>query len=254
MLKILTLNLNYYVEKHGPWPRRRELICQAIESAQPDILAFQAVRQKPQAYDGQNQAAQLAALFPELQHIFFRPALETPGGGHKGSAIVSRLPMAAQDALELSLKPGLEDSDRRVVLHARFDLPGHTLHLFNGHFSWVPQQSVNNIQETLDYMAQFDGPALLVGDLNTPDDSDLLERLRAAGLTDAWARLRPGEAGRTFESSEPSIRIDYAWANTGLQPRLHSIEIIANQRTANGIGASDHFGLLIELDLPAEIA
>ena len=65
MLKVMTLNLNYYETKHGTWEERRDLIVQAIRGAQPDILALQAVRQDPDRYDGLNQASQLSRLVPE---------------------------------------------------------------------------------------------------------------------------------------------------------------------------------------------
>ncbi len=39
MLKIMTLNLSFLVDKHGPWRERRELIAREILQHSPDIIA-----------------------------------------------------------------------------------------------------------------------------------------------------------------------------------------------------------------------
>lgn len=249
MLKILTLNLNLYGQKYGPWERRRQIVCDVLESAQPEIVALQAVRQEPHAFDGLDQASQLAGLLPAYRNVIFRPAMHTPDGGQEGSAILSRLPIAAADVLPLTLLPGLDDTNQRAVIHARFDLPAGPLHLFNAHLSWVDTQTDESLNELLPYLGRFEGLALLLGDLNTPSNSPLLERFRQAGLTDLWQKLQPDQPGFTFESGNPSLRIDYLWANAGLAERARSIEIVANQPDEAGRRASDHFGLLAGFDL-----
>lgn len=249
MLKVLTLNLNFYITKHGPWEARGEVVRRVIAAETPDILAFQAVRSDPAEYDGLSQAAQFRQWMPEYEHLVFEPAVEHENGVQEGSAILSRLPFSGSDRLPLTLLPGLDDTSPRVVVHARFDLPTGPFHLFNAHFSWVGEQAEKNLDEALPYFRRFDGKALLVGDLNTPSDSPLLERLRLAGWTDVWAEQHPGRPGYTFEAGAPSLRIDYAWANEPLKPHVRGIKITADQPHESGAQASDHYGLLVTLDL-----
>jgi endonuclease/exonuclease/phosphatase family metal-dependent hydrolase len=123
MLKIMTLNLNYYGDRDGPWPARRFLVCEAIRAEDPDIIAFQAVERDSGLDGGRDQAAQIAEIFPEFKHVFFQPALTSPAGGEQGSAILSRIPWQKTHSKELTLIPGLEDQNRRVLLSAEFDLP-----------------------------------------------------------------------------------------------------------------------------------
>jgi endonuclease/exonuclease/phosphatase family metal-dependent hydrolase len=120
--------------------------------------------------------------------------------------------------------------------------------LFNAHFSWVEEQAADNVAEALAFLSTVtDGPALLVGDFNQTPDAPVLKPLVEAGWVDAWAQLCPGEAGHTFESNNPTIRIDYAWANPALAPALESIEIVGRAQDASGYRVSDHHGLLVKL-------
>lgn len=57
MLKVMTLNLNYYGDRHGSWESRRALIAEVIELAQPHIVALQAVRVEPQVENDADQAS-----------------------------------------------------------------------------------------------------------------------------------------------------------------------------------------------------
>ncbi len=248
MLKVMTLNINYYGTKHGPWSVRRKLIQQVIQAARPDIIALQAVRQDPAVQHSIDQAAQLAELLPEYVYRIFQEAAHTPDGGSEGSAFLSRIKILESHSLELSLRPGLEDNNPRVVLHARFDLPGSPFHIFNAHFSWVFQQALDNADEALAYTHSLAGRAMLVGDLNTIPTDEPMKRFGAAGWTDAWATLRPDQEGFTFvESGRLAKRIDYAWVNALLEPELQSIDIVADNQTAEGARPSDHAGLLITL-------
>jgi endonuclease/exonuclease/phosphatase family metal-dependent hydrolase len=245
----MTFNLNYYGVKRGPWPVRKELIRETIQSADADIIALQAVCRDPAREHGLDQASQLADLLPEYRHVVFVPAMDFPDGSEGGSGILSRLRIGESDHLELSLLPRLEDTNQRVLMHARFDLPAGPLHLFNAHFSWVAEQARLNIGETIPFINFFRGPAVLVGDLNTPSDSDLLQRFSQAGWSDVWAELHPDEQGTTFESNDPSLRIDYAWVNQELKPNVQEIKIVADIQHESGARPSDHFGLLVTLDL-----
>jgi endonuclease/exonuclease/phosphatase family metal-dependent hydrolase len=164
-----------------------------------------------------------------------------------GSAVLSRLPLVESDCLALSLRPGLEDTNRRALLHAQVNLPdgGGPVHLFNAHLSWVYAQAQDNLEEALPYINSVSGPALMLGDMNMLPDSDLWLPLREAGWVDTWQALRPDDDGYTYESDRPYMRIDYAWANRLLAGQPKAIEVLAKER--DGVRMSDHLGLLVTL-------
>ena len=250
MLKIMTLNANYYGDQYGPWPVRREMIREAIVQAEPDILALQAVRMDPEKYNGADQASQLAELLSGYAYVFYQPAVKYESGVTEGSAFVSRLEIREPDYRPLTLIPSLEDTNHRTVLKALFEPREGALQLYNAHFSWVSEQGQMNVQEALDFMQPVKGHTMLVGDLNTTPESVLFRPFQENGLIDAWREFRPGEDGYTFvERGEFSKRIDYAWLSPDLKDRLDSIAIVANETTETGARPSDHAGLLITLSL-----
>lgn len=247
MLTVMTQNLNYYGDSHGAWPARRRLLCEAIRENQPDIVALQAVCSAPGIENGADQATQLSRLLPDYRHVFFYPASIAGNGREEGSAILARLPIREPGVRELSLREGLDDTNPRVIQHARFDLGRNALNVFNAYFSWVPEQAADNIDEGLAFLGKADGPLLLVGDFNTPPDSPLLARLKDAGYIDLWEQAHPGEDGFTFAADHPGKRIDYAFANEELARHLHAVDVV---RGAEGrTRLSDHLGLRVELRL-----
>ncbi len=248
MLKIMTLNLNAYGTKVGPWEARLDLIRGVIEQSQPDILAFQAVRQEAGVGNGLDQAQQIAHLFPDYRYACFQPAWVHADGSADGLALLSRFAFAGVDHRRLTFLKGTDDPNHRIVLHARFDFDSQPFHLFNGYFSWVGEQAEQNLNETQDYLNEFEGRRVLLGDFNQPPDSNVVQRFQQSVWVDAWARLNPADEGYTFDSQNPSIRIDYVWVDPALEGNLRSIRVIANVQGANGVRPSDHAGLLVEME------
>lgn len=248
MLTIMTLNVNYYGSKHGAWSARRKLICEAIQRAGADVIALQAVSKDPALYDGLDQAALLAELLQEYRYQVFHSAMQYDDGREEGLAFLSRFAILGTDERRLSLRSGLEDTNRRVVLAARIAAPGGNLQLFNAHFSWVEPQTIDNVRETLEYLGTFNEPLMLVGDLNAAPDSHPMRMLAEAGWHDAWAELHPDEPGYTFESNEPTKRIDYAWLNAQLRPKLKTAHVVATNQDVQGARPSDHLGLTVMVD------
>ena len=246
MLKVMTLNLNYYVDKYGNWEVRRSLILDQIKESQPDLITLQAVKKEPNLYDGDDQATQLAIL-SGYHYSLFQPAVEHVDGSAEGSAILSHYPREEVDFLKLSMLTGIEDTNQRVLVNSLFHFPSRSIRIFNAHFSWIPEQATDNIREAMDYIQQFEEPYLLLGDLNTTPDSPLLNLFQQADMVDVWAELCPDESGFTFESDNPRLRIDYVWASKNLKNNLESIELVGNKMAPNGERPSDHLGLLVEL-------
>ncbi|WP_447987348.1 endonuclease/exonuclease/phosphatase family protein [Nitrospira sp. Nam74] len=249
-MKLMTLNLNVYEPKHGPWAVRKELIVQAVRQQAPDVLALQAVGKHPAKEGGTDQATQLAERLPGYRHATYVAATRRADGSEEGSAFLAKLPLAKVDHCLLSMginpEEKAQDRARRVIVHARIAVPA--LSIFNSHYSWVYSQAVSNVNEALTYMADTSGPALLVGDLNTVPESDLMGRLAAQGWTDVWAWLRPHDPGYTFESNRPDKRIDYVWARPEALRWITAIDLVKEQPNPAGARLSDHLGLVVSLD------
>ncbi len=246
MFRIMTMNINGYGNRYGLWEIRREIIRQAVQDFRPDVIALQAVRREPGLEQGRDQAAQMAYILPQFHHVFFQEAAAAPDGSADGLAVLSLFPIQEKDCLQLSLQPGLEDKNQRVLTRTRLDLPDGPLELFNAHFSWVAEQAGQNARETMSYLSRFQGPRLLVGDLNQPPDGEVSAQFIQAGWTDAWKSANPEKKGFTFIENDKFVkRIDYAWLSPELSGRLESIRLIANNATMDDKRGSDHAALLI---------
>ncbi len=248
MFKVMTFNINYYGTKYGPWSVRRQLIADAIQEAAPDVVALQAVKQAPGVHSAFNQAAQLTELLPEYHYVVFQPSIAYGGGLADGSAFLSRVRISRWDYFKLTLHPNPEDTNPRIVLHATVDLPDGPLHLLNAHFSWVEREGQSNVREALPYVNSFARRAILIGDMNASPNAEHLNLLRRAGWSDLWEQLRPGEDGCTFESAEPKLRIDYAWASGSIKTKVKDIKVVAGCLGPQGERCSDHMGLLVTLE------
>ncbi len=245
-MRVMTLNINGYGVKHGPWRLRRELIARAVETARPDVVAFQAVKLEP-ALEEADQASQIARMVPECGFAVLEPAAVGPAGAAEGQAFLSRRPPEETASLRLSVVRGDEDRTSRLVFRGLFLAGAERVSVFNAHFSWIDRQNERNIREAVAFLGAFRGPALLAGDFNAPPGSKGLAALASAGWTDLWAALKPRDPGFTFEADRPDRRIDYVWASPELKAAARSIDVVSAPANSEGARLSDHLGLVAEI-------
>jgi endonuclease/exonuclease/phosphatase family metal-dependent hydrolase len=247
-----------------------ELLADALRDLQPDVVGLQEVREVP----GQlaNQAETLAAA-AGLHHVYV-PAMPF-AGGHEGLAILSRLPILEHVGFGL---PHAEANERRILLSARVSFDSgpvwvHTTHL---NYRLAHGQQREDQVQAIDAIVSAragDRPSVLMGDFNARPEADEIRWLRGL-LTlsgrrtyyqDAWACLHPEERGWTWASAnpytkplaflEPDRRIDYIFVTPMRRDRratIRSCRIVLDQPARDGVFASDHFGLLAEIQLDPE--
>jgi endonuclease/exonuclease/phosphatase family metal-dependent hydrolase len=262
VLRCLTLNL---WGAEAPLADRMALVRQGIETLAPDVVALQEVCEWPGL---PNQAATLAEQtglsFIFANAIAFR-------GGHEGLAFLSRLPIVAQDSREL---PHASDQERRLLLSAALRLGDRELWVHNTHLNYrlshggQREDQIRVIEGAL--AARGSEPQILMGDFNARPDSDEIRWL--TGLTslggrrvlyqDAWGRLHPGDPGWTWARSnpytgrlaflQPDRRLDYIFVTPERRDgrgRVLDCRIVFDQPSAAGVWASDHYGLLAEVQI-----
>lgn len=242
-MKILTLNIGFYGEKHGVWEERKKLICEAVRKERPDVVALQAVRKNSRRNGSRSQAEELAKELGDYRDILFQGVMEHEDGVD-GQAFLSRVPIRKTDFFPLGMHPdNQEDPYRRFVYYAVFDTETGPFHLYNSHFSWVDVQNEMNIREALGFIRETGEPAVIAGDFNAAPDKPSLGMLEKAGWRDLWKKLKGNDAGSTFESDRPSIRIDYLWANEAAAKRAIEIHVVSGETPGGSARFSDHLGL-----------
>ena len=126
----------------------------------------------------------------------FQPAMSYPdrtyngiGRVEEGLAVFSRYPIVAHHYLWLPRdRANSADEHQRICLHTELALPGRAghLHLFVTHWSLVERSRRRAARLIRRWMATFDGPRLLVGDLNAEPHE------RSIQCVDAWCSMAAG--------------------------------------------------------------
>jgi endonuclease/exonuclease/phosphatase family metal-dependent hydrolase len=270
-LRFVTLNL---WGENGPWESRLDLVAQKLAGVLPDVVALQEVRDVPGRIGNQ---AELIARARGWNYVF-APSTAW-GGGHEGLAILSRFPIGAHDFRAL---PHSLESEGRIVLSARIDSDFgeawvHTTHLaFREHEGRKREDQVLVVDEVVSGR-KTENPQVILGDLNAVPHSDEIRWL--SGLTtlagrrvyyqDAWDMIHPGESGYTWSRANhyrermhwlrADRRLDYVFVTPVRRDRrgtVHEARLIFDEPMVMAGGdrlfASDHFGVLVEVQYLAE--
>ncbi len=165
------------------------------------------------------------------------------GDGIGGLGILSRKPILGHEHVSLR--------SRLPFLRVDLDIGGTPLRLIVAHpFASIAILGSGSAphEDMLDLAAEAGAaelPCLLVGDLNTTDQSRAYDALARAGLVDTWAEAGQGwsptfpVAGRYLHLPVPPVvRIDYVW---------HSSELEACSYTAGPDAGSDHLPVQVSL-------
>ena len=266
-LRCLTLNL---WGAEPPLQRRMELVAAALRELKPDVVGLQEVREVPGQLPNQAETLATAAGY---DHVFV-PAMPF-AGGQEGLAILSREPILEHVAFGL---PHAQPSERRILLSARATFETISLWVHTTHLNYRlahGKQREDQVQAIDSIVAARAGdtPSVLMGDFNARPEADEIRWLR--GLVtlsgrrtyyqDAWDRLHSGECGWTCARAnpyttglaflEPDRRIDYIFVTPMRRDgraTVRSCRIVLNQPAADGVYASDHFGLLAEIQMDGE--
>jgi endonuclease/exonuclease/phosphatase family metal-dependent hydrolase len=266
-LRVLTINV---WGDQPPLERRMALLAEGIAALAPDVVGLQEVQDRPGL---PNQAQALAAVVG--MNAVFTPAVAFRGG-HEGLALLSRLPLVAQEARPL---PHATADEARVVLSAGFDAGAaspvwvHTTHLnYRLHHGQQREDQVMAVEAAV--AARPDAvPQIVMGDFNARPDADEIRWMtglhtlggRRVCFQDAWARVHPGEPGWTWAAANPQTRslaflqldrrLDYIFVTSERRDgrgRIVDCRIVFDTPGADGVYASDHFGVMADVQITAD--
>lgn len=271
-LRVLSWNLWW---RFGDWQRRQEAIAAVLAAERPDVCCLQEVWTT-------EEGGQAAALARQLGMHWALSPCPAPGrwqqrigddGIGMANAVLSRWPITRHVSRALSAAPGRVPE--HTVLHARVAAPGGPVAFFTTHLESSPDQSATRsaqVRELARFVSEHreaDRPPVLTGDLNAEPDSDevrLLGGHKTAPvvpglvLLDAWRYADAGDPGWTWDrrnphvaaTHEPSSRVDYVLVGAPGRDgagHVHDVRLVGD-RPVDGTWASDHAGVLAELQHP----
>lgn len=264
-IRVLALNI---WNRSGPWKDRLELIRQGVKALSPDVIGLQEVV----VDDEGSQAEEIAQGFG--YEIAYGTASKYGSGALFGNAVLSKFKILAHENREL---PSPGTSQRAAVL-ARLDTPSGALPFCSTHLAWkfdegfIREQQVRALGLFVSgARAEKDLPAIVVGDFNTrPDATEIrfmmglhsldglsvhyADCFEVAGIGAPYTfdpRNNP-HAGLTHELPR---RIDYVFvagpdeSGRGVPISARVVLDEVRQKRDQRYAASDHYGVLAEIDL-----
>ncbi len=267
-LRVLTMNL--LSPEHADWDRRRPVLAAGLRELRPDVAALQ----ETVWGDGADQAAEL--LGPGYQVA--RHSGRSADG--VGAVLASRWPLGAVREIDLHVTGRTAGFPWAAALAVEVLVPAPLGPLLLVHHkpSWQygyarerELQAVATARFVEGLVAGRDLPVVLAGDFDDRPDSASIRfwtgrqslEGRSVCYEDAWEAAHPGEAGHTFSPRNPLVtagemalergrRIDYVMVRCG--PHGPGLAVggcrLAFDQPVEGVWASDHFGVVADLELP----
>jgi endonuclease/exonuclease/phosphatase family metal-dependent hydrolase len=265
-VRVLTLNL---WGRRGDWEARRAVIVEALRQLRPDLVALQ----EAVVTDEYDQAADLLGPDFHLAHQQEREPGEEGVERGQGTSSGSRWPLG--DVREVDLHVSSRTAGFAcTTLVAEVDSPFGPLVFANHVPSW---QLDFERERELQALAAARELERLAGDRHVVLAGDFTAEPQSAGVRfltgrqsldgtsvcyrDAWESVHGDEPGETFTPSNPLLsdwdwpfrRLDYVLVRCG-EHGGPTLEITRCERfldePVGGVWASDHFGVVAELELP----
>ena len=216
-------------------------IAAVLASAEPSIVLLQEVAQNGRRFRHERQIDVLGDALGLPHRSYFVNVRFGAHRGEYGNAILSRMPIASTENVDLTLPK----RKARSVLHAELRLPTpgggtRTLHVFNLHLGLGEAERREQLRRFLDFNTLRSlhqaTPVLVAGDFNDVWGSLGKRLLVPAGFTGPQRPLR------TFPAWAPVRALDSLYVRGDVE--LTSLE---RPRTRAARTASDHLPLVADL-------
>lgn len=228
-LTVLSFNIHSGFRKNGGLEIGR--LIGEIKAWKPDVVLMQEVDNNRGRSGNVVQAQQIGEAL-DMSWV--------AGSGQTGNAVLSRFPLKAQRIIALPRAGGKFD---RHAVHAVLDVEGTDVSVYSTHFDHISSGAREAQARALAGEVAADGrPKIVGGDFNARSGSAPVERLRAAGLGDAWAA--GAGSGDTAPAGNPRVRIDFV---------LHDAFFAPVQSAVLASAVSDHRAVWTRLQLAEKL-
>lgn len=254
-MRVMTLNIWNYTR---PWPARRDMIAELIDTHRPDAVALQETRHDFRNERGRWQGEQIASLTgyhatSAVAQVYF-PILRVD----EGLTILTSEAPVEKTVFSLSQLPHeRHDENRRICLGGRLKHSGRTVTVIDTHFSLSRRARLKNAAESARFASEWGGDDLtvLMGDLNAEPSEESIRHLigevevdgERGDFVDCWTMTHPQDAGFTYASFDPVRRIDYVLARNIPEGVIAAFIVGGDAR--DGVYPSDHLGIVVDVPL-----
>ena len=266
---VRVLTMNVFGPANPDWERRHPLVAAAVRELDPDVVALQEVPvTSPDVLD------RLLGAGYHRTH-FARPSDDGVAG-----TLATRWPHRVVARVDHAVEPHVRQTlpwTETVVVEA--ETPVGTLLVAHHKPSWPfpaehdrERQAVRAVEAIEQHVAGRPVHVVVLGDFDATPDSASLQFWRgrrsidgrSVCYQDVWEYLRPDEPGHTFDLANPLVRDGECATAVGrridhvlVRSALHgpTLQVVGCRRVldepVDGVWASDHYGVLADLALPA---
>ena len=263
-MRVVTQNL---WGTRGDFEARRDVLRKGFRELEPDLVAFiEAI--ETDEYD------QVVDLLGDGYHVAHQIDREPDG---QGASIASRWPLGDLHELDLQVTPRVAGfAATTMVVEVDAPEPYGPLVFANHVPSWQLQFEHERELQALavarfleDFVGGRELHVVLAGDFSSDPEAAnvrfITGRQSLDGTSvcyrDAWESVHPGERGETSKTDNPLVadwdwpfkRLDYVFVRCGEHggPTLEikSCELVFD-KPVGGVWASDHFGVVADLEAP----
>jgi endonuclease/exonuclease/phosphatase family metal-dependent hydrolase len=256
-LRVMSLNVLHGFPRFANLDQRLNLVATVILETDADVVLLQEV---PWHW---GSSAQRLARETSRNHLYLR------ANGNRwallfeeGEVILSRYPL--RDPASSELEPQAGAFEHRVVLGATADTPWGPVRFFSTHLTHgEPGMNAGQAAWLADFVDRHGkGPALVGGDFNTEEHE---AQIRTLSWMDTYRSANPDDPGFTCCVQDLTPNTVEAGQAAGLDRRIDYLflvpagraEVVSSRRVldrpfqtgAGWLWASDHVGLLSEIDL-----
>jgi endonuclease/exonuclease/phosphatase family metal-dependent hydrolase len=269
-LAVRMLTMNVYGPANPDWERRLSLLQTTLRGLDADVVALQEVPTDDPAFFDH-------LLGPGYHLAHFSRA--SPDG--VGGTLATRWPQRHVTELDLRITGRSRNTlPWCATLIVEVDTPVGTLVIAHHKPSWpFPFELEREAQAVLaaraleEHIGSRDVHAVVLGDFDATPDSASMSFWRgrrpvdgtSVCYQDAWEYVHPDAAGRTFDLENPLVRdgevatavsrrIDHILVRAGLHGPTLQVRDCRRvlDGPVSGVWASDHYGVLADLVLPAQ--
>lgn len=216
-----------------------DLIADAIELRDPDVVGLQEVDRSWSRSDSLDQADELAlrlGMSASFDPNLDCSSLDFDGDGvcSYGTAVLSRLPLRATAGREYRLPLAFQGDEPRGLAQVGVNVRGRSLTVFNTHLSAHHSSRMPQVRAILRILAATRPPYVLLGDFNSRPSSPEVRLLRA----------RLGDAAQLMRVRRPTVgntRIDHVFVSRGVKVLSAFVPPASSRRV------SDHRPLVVRV-------
>ncbi len=227
---------------------RTQLVIDAINAEQPDLIAFQEVVSSASVPNRAEFIANATGYEWAWQMEYSAVIYD------EGIAVLSKWPIVDTASVELPHKDLVLVT--RFALGARVTTPAGPVGFYSTHMTvgGSEEQSADQAAKAYEFITQRSGttPAFFAGDLNAEPETPSMRFLRGetdhGGVTgnfvDLWLATNPDDVGYTIDAEDPNKRIDYIYASGSTSAVVTPDQChLIFDAPVSGVYASDHIGV-----------